>query len=226
MNWTLIIFVVAVTFTFLPSSSLNIATPIARREVFTCATAASVAFITASTAPSFTSAAESAPGGLETYSDKDYAFSLKYPASWVATRQELADRRVLELFVDPSASDTSVFVAYTPVRDDYTSLSSFGSLDQVAQTSILPKGTLAGSDVDSKMLSSESKNSAYYFDYVVALPDQPERHLQSIFALLPPASGSAGMTLVTITAQCLESDYPKRQGEIKSIIESYAKEKK
>ncbi|GMH70559.1 hypothetical protein TL16_g05439 [Triparma laevis f. inornata] len=136
---------------------------------------------------------------------------------------QLADRRVLELFVDPSSSDTSMFVAYTPVRDDFTSLSSFGSLDQVAQTSILPKGELAGSEVESKMLSSDSKNSAYYFDYVVALPDQPARHLQSIFTLLPPASGSAGMTLVTITTQCLESDYAARQGEMKAIIDSYGK---
>jgi hypothetical protein len=40
---------------------------------------------------------------------------------------------------------------------------------------ILPKGELAGAeDIDSVMLSTESKKSAYFFDYKQKVPVQPE----------------------------------------------------
>jgi hypothetical protein len=46
---------------------------------------------------------------------------------------------------------------------------------QVGQMTILPKSTLAGVEgVESKMLSSESKKNAYFFDYVQTVPGQPE----------------------------------------------------
>ena len=41
-----------------------------------------------------------------------------------------SDRRLV-LFVDPKDPNFNAFVAYTPVRGDYTQVSSFGNIDQV-----------------------------------------------------------------------------------------------
>ncbi len=49
-----------------------------------------------------------------------------------------------------------------------------GSLDQVGQMTILPKGALMGQESDNKMLSSESKKNAYFYDYVSKSPGQPK----------------------------------------------------
>ena len=73
---------------------------------------------------------------LETYEDSDCGFQLLVPNGWEKSTQTLPDRRKIVFFVDPKTKDNEqdkslIFVAYTPVRDDYTSISSFGSVDQV-----------------------------------------------------------------------------------------------
>ena len=46
---------------------------------------------------------------------------------------------------------------------------------QVAQMTILPKGKIAMiDDNESKMLSSDSKKNAYYFDYTIKADNQPK----------------------------------------------------
>lgn len=46
---------------------------------------------------------------------------------------------------------------------------------QVAQMTILPKGKIAMvDDNESKMLSSESKKNAYFFDYTIKAEKQPK----------------------------------------------------
>lgn len=69
--------------------------------------------------------------------DKACGFKISVPADWEMSEQTLPDRRRIVLFVDPATNDspnkTLMFAAFTPVRDDYTSLSSFGSVDQVSQ---------------------------------------------------------------------------------------------
>jgi hypothetical protein len=110
---------------------------------------------------------------LTTYSD--IGFSIELPSSWEKTEQSLPDRRKIVLFTDPSdQGKTLFFAAFTPVRDDFTSLSSFGSVDQVARATILPKGELQGETTESKLISAESKKNAYYFDYTALPPNQPE----------------------------------------------------
>ena len=113
---------------------------------------------------------------LVTFTDPECNFSILVPSGWEKSVQELADRRKIVLFVDPkSQGKTLVFIAYTPVRDDFTSLGSFGSVDNVAQMTILPKGELAGlSDIQSTLLSAEAKQKSYIFDYRQTVPGQPE----------------------------------------------------
>mmetsp|Transcript_7752 Transcript_7752/g.22061 ORF Transcript_7752/g.22061 Transcript_7752/m.22061 type:complete len:229 (+) Transcript_7752:102-788(+) len=161
---------------------------------------------------------------LVDYQDAECKFSIKVPSGWEKSVQSLPDRRKIVLFVKPgSEQKTFVFVAYSPVRSDFTSLGSFGSVDEVAQATILPKTTLAGvNDVESKMLSAESKKQAYFFDYVTKVPQQPETHFRTIFALATEAANGAGNVLVSITAQTPEAEYGAMQPLFDRVIASYS----
>mmetsp|Transcript_4613 Transcript_4613/g.6015 ORF Transcript_4613/g.6015 Transcript_4613/m.6015 type:complete len:262 (+) Transcript_4613:153-938(+) len=163
---------------------------------------------------------------LSLYRDENLGFEVKIPATWVRSEQQLQDRRKIVLFVnsaEPEDKNDLVFVAYTPVRDDFTSLASFGSIDYVGQATILPKGELAGLDTENQMIFSESKKNAYYFDYTSKSPGQPKRHFRTIFALMQGATGGAGSVLVTITAQTLETRYIDLKNALDDIINSYQK---
>jgi hypothetical protein len=138
----------------------------------------------------------------------------------------LRDRRELLLWQDPADARTALTIAYTPVRDDFTSLASFGSVDQVAAQTILPKGALAGVEDDpfAKMLSATSAKGAYFFDYRQTVPGTPT-HFRAIFALQQGATGGAGSMLVTITAQTPESRYSELQKTLDAIVDSFGKSK-
>lgn len=180
---------------------------------------------------------------LEPYEDSDFGFRLQVPSSWENTEQKLSGRRKAIFFTDPNSKDAATgtietlgFIAYTPLRDDFTSLASFGSVDNVAQTTIMPKGELAGQDdKGSKMLSAVSKNNAYYFDYVATpvVPTEPgsgsaltktlkPQHFRTIFTLLP-LKDAAGLTLVTVTLQTSEERYADVKGVFDQVIDSYGK---
>lgn len=178
------------------------------------------------------------------FQDDLVGFQIKAPVQWKKSEQTLPDRRKIILFVnDEGANNDSttttttasaggggngndkdlMFIAYTPVRDDFTSLSSFGSVDQVAQMTILPKGQIAGQDSESQMIVAESKKNSYYFDYVSKPVGQPKRHFRTIFTLIQGATGGAGSVLVTITLQTTEERYNDRlKPMFDEIMDSYA----
>ena len=79
---------------------------------------------------------------MSLFKDSNVGFQLQIPSNWKKSEQKLPDRRRLTLFInenDESSSSNSkkgpedlIFVAYTPVRDDFTSLASFGSVEMVS----------------------------------------------------------------------------------------------
>lgn len=143
-----------------------------RRNALLGIVSGAVAMTTSFTSPAFASSDD-----LTLYQDSTTGFQINYPASWKKTEQTLPDRRRLILFLndDEFGKDKDLmFIAYTPVRDDFTSLGSFGSVDQVGAQTILPKGELMGEKTESFMLGSESKKNSYYFDYVSQVPNQPK----------------------------------------------------
>jgi hypothetical protein len=91
---------------------------------------ATSALLTQSVIPGIASAAET----LETFKDEKLNFEIKVPTSWEKQVQSLPDRRKIILFLDPTSDKDKnlLFFAFTPVRDDFTSLSSFGSVDQAS----------------------------------------------------------------------------------------------
>jgi hypothetical protein len=150
------------------------------------------------------------------------------PSDWTKSEQTLPDRRTILLWSDPVDVTTFVFIAFTAVRDDYTSLSSFGSVDQVAAQTILPKGKIAGEDVESAMLSAVSKKQAYFFDYTQVVPGvQPPTHVGTIFTLAQGATGGGGAVLATVTVQTSEERYQKdMKATLETIMDSYGKNTK
>jgi hypothetical protein len=184
------------------------------------------------------------------FEDINYGFRITIPSSWERSEQTLSGRRKAIFFTDPTSKnpetgtiETLGYVAYTSVRDDFTNLSSFGSVDEVGQATILPKELAGGDGSTSTMLSAISTKGAYYFDYI-ASPIVPvtnvnssgrltkqlkPQHFRTIFTLLPPVGiTSAGMTLVTLTLQTSEERYndgSNVKGMFDNIINSYEKMK-
>jgi hypothetical protein len=178
--------------------------------------------------PIATAAATATATKFETYNDVKHGFSVSVPSEWTRTEQTLPDRRNILLWTDPTDVTTFVFIAFTPVRDDFTGLSSFGSVDQVAAQTILPKGKIAGVDVDSQMLSAVSKKQAYFFDYKQCVPGvQPSTHVGTIFTLAQGATGMGGAVLATVTVQTPEERYQKdMKAVLETVMDSYGKSTK
>merc|ERR1719287_214637 len=221
----------------------------ATRRAFVARSFATVAAGGAAALPRAVPPARAADGGAsaaapsQPYEDLEYGFRVAFPSAWERREQTLSGRRRGVFFADPASADaasgaveTFGVIAYTPVRDDFTSLSSFGSVDEVAQATIMPKGELAGQADASKMLSAVSKNSAYYFDYVTTpvVPTAPgsgaarttetlpPQHFRVVFALLP-RKNAAGMTLVTVTLQTTEERYGGSRGLFDGVVDSFGK---
>mmetsp|Transcript_28450 Transcript_28450/g.40253 ORF Transcript_28450/g.40253 Transcript_28450/m.40253 type:complete len:249 (-) Transcript_28450:103-849(-) len=168
--------------------------------------------------------AEEPPTKYTLYKNENCGFQINVPSTWEKVVQQMPDRNEITLFLDPTSDrKTLLSMAFTPIRDDFTSLSSFGSVDQVAQAVILPGGEISGQKIESKMISAESKKSAYIFDYTSKPPQIEDQHYRTIFALAVGATGGAGSILVSITAQTPESNYANLKSVFDDIEESYKK---
>jgi hypothetical protein len=175
------------------------------------------------------------PSDLTPYQDQNCRFEFLVPSSWKQKELQLPDRRKIILFtVDneeniPEKEKTLMFIAYTPVRDDYTSLSAFGTVEQVGQMTILPKGGLLPLDSEqeppeSKLLEAISRQNTYLFDYTVKVPgDIFIIHHRALFYLAQGATGGAGSILVTVNLQIPEEKYGALKPKIDLMFNSFTK---
>lgn len=221
----LLLLLVAFTAAYTTPQCTNAFPTITRRNWWMTSIASSAALL--STTPP-ANAADSVK--LTVFDDPTRGFSLSVPSEWTFIKQVLRDRRELLLWRDPADGSTALSIAYTPVRDDFTSLASFGPVEQVAAQTIMPKGVLAGNEQDlfAKMLSAKSAKQAYIFDYQQTVPMVSmgtPTHFRAIFALQQGATGGAGSILVTITAQTPEARYASLQPSFDAIIDSFGKSK-
>ena len=162
--------------------------------------------------------------GLTGYSDARYGVSFGVPEGWSAVPQELADGRRLVLASDPKDESSNVFIAFTPIRPDYSSLGSFGTIDYVASTVIPQCGPLGecrfanGDGVEGRMISQDEKKGCYVYEYTIEQSRGPKRHLRSLFTI--KADGAASI-LVGLTTQCLESKNDELASTYKAVINSF-----
>lgn len=108
-----------------------------RRSWLSATVATTSAFLAQGAFPANAAAANT----LEAFEDPECGFQIKIPSQWEKQVQTLPDRRKIVLFIDPTGDKdkTLFFVAYTPIRDDFTQLSSFGSVDQVGVSYLYSK---------------------------------------------------------------------------------------
>lgn len=180
-------------------------------------------------------AADVSPADLRPYQDQNCRFEILVPSSWKQKELQLPDRRKIILFTAdneeniPEKEKTLMFIAYTPVRDDYTSLSAFGTVEQVGQMTILPKGGVLPLDSEqeqpeSKLLEAISRQNTYLFDYNVKVPgDISVIHHRALFYLAQGATGGAGSILVTVNLQIPEEKYGILKPKIDLMFNSFTK---
>lgn len=81
---------------------------------------------------------------FEIYQNDALGFQISIPVGWEKTVQQLPDRRSITLFIDPTSGEdkTLMFIAKTPIQPDFTSLASFGSVDQVRLSTSINRGVV------------------------------------------------------------------------------------
>ena len=134
------------------------------------------------------------------------AFSV--PSSWTKLSGGDVGGRTLLLYADPENADTNAFALITPIRGDYTSLGSFGNLETV-QATVMPPAD----DIDYEVIKAEASTGKYIYEYTIAVPDQPKRHLTTIFMVVADC-------IVTFNFQAKASDYTPAVGKLGAQIAS------
>jgi hypothetical protein len=147
---------------------------------------------------------------FNTYMNEKYHMEIKYPTSWVQRKAELSGGRDLQVFIDPNDSDRSVSVAFTAIPADYSKLQSFGGIETLRQY-LLPKGN----EIESEIITESIKGNNYFLEYVISSPENPKRHIQSIFALRPQES------VVGVTIQSKEDGYAEIKNSYDDIAKSF-----
>ena len=123
--------------------------------------------------------------------------TFQVPSDWVKLSGDVTDGRKMALYADPANADTNAFALITPIRGDYTSLGSFGSVETVLET-VMP-----GADgISYEVIKAEAQSGKYVYEYTVQVPDQPKRHLTTIFMVVADC-------IVTFNFQAKQTDYTK-----------------
>jgi hypothetical protein len=153
---------------------------------------------------------------LKTYKDAEYGDSFLIPSGWELSENELSGGRKLVAAADPQDPNSNVFILYTPLAPDYTSLGSFGNIDYVANTFLPPKES---DGISGRMIEQVAARGSYIYDYVIEQRGNPTRHLRT--AVTVALEEGRGKRLVTLTAQCDEARHAQLAPMLKGIIESF-----
>jgi hypothetical protein len=135
------------------------------------------------------------------FTNARYHTELRYPAKWTEQYGELSGERSLAAFIDPDDAQTSASLVFTPIPADYTRLTSFGGGKETLREYLLPRGE----GIEAEVLNEKVKGEIYTLEYVVKSPDNPPRHIISVFALRPQES------VVGLTIQTAEDKYESRR---------------
>ena len=111
------------------------------------------------------------PGAeLQLHKDREYGDNFLVPSGWAASENELSGGRKLVAFADPGDSDSNIFILWTPLAADYTSLGSFGNINYVSSTFLPTCGsdrsacTLAADGIEGRLLESVAVRGSYVYD--------------------------------------------------------------
>ena len=117
---------------------------------------------------------------MNSYNDAQHSYKIDYPKGWKQEEGTLSGERPLRAWTDPMALSTSISVVYTPVPADFNRLTSFGDIRGYLE----PKGQ----GVSTEVIAEQSKGEKYTLEYVSEAPEQPRRHIITVFALRPQSA--------------------------------------
>lgn len=180
----------------------------------TLAAAAAAALAAALPRPPAASAAAATAEAAVTDTAIGFSYTPPPAADFAKSDTAISGGRRLTVYThNTSGSDSNLSVVATGVSSDFTQLTSFGSVDNVAKT-ILGGG---GKGVTAEMLAVDKRpaDNAYVFEYKMQIKDGPTRRLLTVFSLQP------GSWIITLTAQAREEEWPSVEKELRAAINSY-----
>ena len=158
---------------------------------------------------------------VKRYTNPRYHTVVDIPADFEDRSASLAnnggysDRPPVVAFVDPTHPETSVSLVFTAIPADFTRLSSFGNKETI-RALILPK---AADGLAITQVNEALKGETYTTEYIISYSGDgevlPTRHVISAFALRPAE------TVVGLTVQALESDYPAVKTKLAVVLPSF-----
>lgn len=197
---TLYTLVVAWALLVHPSSALQLATRFKK----------AAAFITVATAFGTVLNPVILPVHADTYTNERYHTTFNFPSKWVYNLGTLAGDRKVEAWVSPDDPQTSASLVISPIPADFTRLTSFGGGKETLREYLIPRGE----GIACTVVSEGIKGETYTLEYVVSAPEQPTRHVTTVFALRPAES------VVGLTVQTPEESYSKNKVLLESIVPS------
>lgn len=178
---------------------------------------------------------------LTQYTDGPDEFTVLVPEGW-STGEGQADgarfggstgaRRTLAWYPEGELGSTSISIIVTNTSADFTRLGSFGTASTFGDNlvssmdrSFMRKAAWGRKSdkeqliQEARLLAAKERNSLYYIDYALKKPgESDERIFQSAVAL-----GFNGRynRLYTVTAQCLQKDFPKLGSTLEKVVGSF-----
>ena len=143
----------------------------------------------------------------EIYTNARYGVDVEIPNGWIYNKGQLSGERKLEAWTNPEVPGTSVSLVFTPIPADFTRLTSFGGS---IREYLVPRGE----GIECEIISEKTKGEQYTLEYIVSAPDNPTRHVATVFALRPAES------VVGLTVQSEQKDFAKQQKVLDAIVPS------
>uniref|UniRef100_A0ACD5ZSG4 Uncharacterized protein n=1 Tax=Avena sativa TaxID=4498 RepID=A0ACD5ZSG4_AVESA len=186
------------------------------------AAASSAAATLLAPADAFAEAAAEVQEGFTAYEDETNKFSIVVPQGWqVGAGEGSGFKNVTAFFPDQNAN-SSVSVVITGIGPDFTSLKSFGTVDEFAENLVtgLDRSWVRPAGVTAKLLDSKASNGMYYIEYTLQNPGDKRRHIVSAIGM---AFNGWYNRLYTITGQYIDDDEEsvKYKPEIEKSVKSF-----
>lgn len=143
--------------------------------------------------------------GFTAYEDEANKFTIVVPQGWQVGAGEGSGFKNVTAFFPDQDANSSVSVVITGIGPDFTSLKSFGNVDEFAENLVtgLDRSWQRPAGVKAKLLDSRASNGMYYIEYTLQNPGDKRRHIVSAIGM---AFNGWYNRLYTITGQYFDDD--------------------
>ncbi|KAM3209943.1 hypothetical protein ACQJBY_064166 [Aegilops geniculata] len=143
--------------------------------------------------------------GFTAYEDEANKFTLVIPQGWQVGAGERSGFKNVTAFFPEQNPNSSVSVVITGIGPDFTSLKSFGSVDEFAENLVtgLDRSWQRPAGLAAKLIDSKASNGLYYIEYTLQNPGEKRRHIVSAIGM---AFNGWYNRLYTVTGQYIDDD--------------------